>query len=266
LALVIPHFLVALAVSANAVIVGQSTGIAKPRPPGGLETILATDLPILARYLSISSAPVGLRVSYARIGWHFSFADPIVLASGAALLLVTALAVRAAVRGPKLVAFAAAWFLLALVPVLNFVPFVQIVADRYMFVPVLGPCLVVAWALVRARRKRFAPFAGALLIAALATLALLRGLDFATSEALFGSNVALEPENPLATQELGHAHLVRAVRALAKGDDASARSHAARTVELETRALELYDRPPGHWGERSEAERWLRMAREIAGR
>jgi hypothetical protein len=265
-ALVLPHFLVALAVSANAVIVGRSTGIAKPRPPGGLETILATDLLILARYLSVSFAPAGLRVSYARIGWHFSFADPLVLASAAVLLLATGLAVRAAVRGPKLVAFAAAWFLLALVPVLNFVPFVQIVADRYMFVPVLGPCLVVAWALVRARRKRFAPFVGALLMATLAMLAVGRGLDFATSEALFGSNVALEPENALAVQELGHAHLVRAVRALGRGDDASARSHAARTVALEERALELYARPGLHWGEPSEAERWLGMAREIAGR
>ena len=48
----------------------------------------------------------------------------------------------------------AAWFAVALLPALNLVPIYNLRADRYLYLPLVGACVAVAWLLVRAARTR----------------------------------------------------------------------------------------------------------------
>ena len=204
---VIPHVLVAALVAWNAVQVGRNTGIAHDLPPGGYASILLTDAPIVVRYLAVSFVPRGLRVCYAA-PFHMTL-EPIVLASFAVLAVFgLAAAARRELRLPAL------WFALALTPVLNLQPGSQWIAERYLFLPLLGPCLVLARVLLRvsSRSPRLGVALASVALAALATLGVARGLDLATDERLFRDNLRWTPDDPVVHHQLARGLLARALR------------------------------------------------------
>jgi len=265
----VPYLVFALAVGLNAMYVGDRNGILVPSPPGGLPTVIATDGPILARYVAASFLPTGLRVSYhGTLTQLLVLTEPRVLETWGALLAIAVGAFLAGWRRPKLLAFAAVWFVLGLAPVLNVIPVVQWVGERYLFLPVLGPCLVLAWAVIRLRHApRFvAPAAAALLLAAFGTLAVLRGLDFANGERLFRSNVALEPRNPIAHHELGRSLLFQAEAAGRRDDAARCQKLAFLAGTEEETAIELFHRPGSlPTGKTLEAMHSLAKCYQLAG-
>ncbi len=219
----------------NAVSVGSRTGIAHDMPPGGLATVLSWDAPILVRYVAESFVPVGLRVSYYTTFAPYTLpSNTLVLGTGLALVVMAGvlLSVRATRTG-------ALWFALALAPVLNLKPGVQWIADRYLFLPLLGACLVIARVLLRiAGWNRGVGFAlGGLLLLAFATLGIERGLDFTTDERLFSSNLAVEPGNGIAHHQLARGRLASAEDSI----DLNHRAEiATKAVREERAALEIF--------------------------
>jgi tetratricopeptide (TPR) repeat protein len=73
------------------------------------------------------------------------------------------------VRGRSIWLVALGWFLMAPLPVLGFIPFlfqeISTVADRYVYLGLLGPALAVAWGLVQAQSKLQVAVAGSVLLA-----------------------------------------------------------------------------------------------------
>jgi hypothetical protein len=232
---VLPYFGVAGVLAMNAVNVGTRTGIAHAMPQGGLATVFAWDAPILVRYVAESFVPLGLRVSYYTTFAPYTLPST-TLALGTTLALIViagALLLRPETRTGAL------WFALALAPVLNLKPGVQWIADRYLFLPLLGACLVIARVLQRLvgwNRRSGVALAGLLLLI-FASLGVERGLDFATDERLFSSNVAVEPGNGIAHHQLARGRLALAENTI----DLNKRSElAGKAVTEEDAALKIF--------------------------
>lgn len=264
----IGHAVAAGIVLANAIGIATSHGIAQAAPPGGMATTLATDATIVARYVEIAFVPNGLRASYA---WPLrtSFVDRDVLVALASIALVPAMSlVVARCRSRAGVAFTWTWFLLALAPALNLVPWVQWIAERYLFIPLLGPCLLLGWLIeeLRAWSPRGGLVVAALLVSAFGFEAGTRGLEFTSSVRLWRSNVAVEPENPVARHHLANANLRKAAKALTRGARSEGLALAREAEADERRALEIYARPgvfvAGH---ATEARVGIAIARDLRG-
>jgi Flp pilus assembly protein TadD len=105
------------------------------------------------------------------------------------------------------------WYLGTLVPVIGLVQVgVQAHADRYMYIPMVGLLIMLAWgaADITARWPRTKPVAavaGAMVCGACMVLAWINAAHWRNSEALFAHAVDAIPNNVLAEEQLG-AHLV----------------------------------------------------------
>ncbi len=152
----------------------------------------------LVWYLVHSAWPAGLTAHYPHALDRLPLATA--LAQAAGLLGVTAFALRAACRQP---AFAVGWlwFLLTLVPTLGLVQVgSQARADRYMYVPLVGLLValafpVSAWAAVRPRARGAVAAAAAAAVVAFACVAWVQVHTWQSSESLYEHNLAVEPES-----------------------------------------------------------------------
>jgi tetratricopeptide (TPR) repeat protein len=111
---------------------------------GSLWTTLRTSSTVVPRYLGLVFAPVDL-ASYYAVPLRASWLEPAVLASTLAILAVAAAAPLLAWRRHR-AGFWIVWFLVTLAPMLNLVPFPALMADRYLYIPLIGPLVLAAWA------------------------------------------------------------------------------------------------------------------------
>jgi tetratricopeptide (TPR) repeat protein len=202
--------LLALAAAASAVtyLVQKSAGAvgAGAQIPFPLRGANALDA--LRIYLAQSVWPSGLAVYYPHpLG---SLGLPRVAAAAGLLALLSALALIGLRRRPYL-CVGWLWFLGMLVPVIGLVPVgIQAHADRYMYLPLIGLSLALAFGaadLVRSRPRLRAPVVGAaaLALAALALTAARQVETFRDSIALQVHNLAVTERNLLAHYRLGDA-------------------------------------------------------------
>ena len=122
---------------------------------------------VVWRYVAKLVWPVGLAARYA-VPLYGSLLDPPVLAAVVGLAaLGVAIAWMVATR--RRAAFWLAWFVVCLAPMLNVIPFRSLMQDRYLYLPLLGPIALVAFALdARLRAPRARRLAGAAAVALLA--------------------------------------------------------------------------------------------------
>lgn len=164
---IVPHVFVVLVFLAirNDVVVMKSWGDIDP-----LAVRLANAGIILSNYLRNAFFPTGLRLIY-ELPFRTSFADPIVIAAWSILAGTGCLALASARRNP-VAFFGTAWFFLCLMPVCGLVlPLKPAMADRYLYVPLMGLAFAVASILGRlpvGRRPlvKLSPVAGVLLVLA----------------------------------------------------------------------------------------------------
>ncbi|HEY5998768.1 MAG TPA: tetratricopeptide repeat protein [bacterium] len=112
------------------------------------------------------------------------------------------------------------WYPVALLPMSGLIQVgVQGMADRYTYLPLIGPALALVWSLrpAAARRPAAAIAAAAAVSLLLAAATWRQCLYWRDSVALFGRAVALSPGNLLARANLGHA--LTAAGRLAEADD-----------------------------------------------
>ena len=183
-----------------------------PELPLGLRLAHATVAPF--RYLALALWPSGLSVLYphpyapALGGEPWSTSTVIASAVGLAAITAAALAAR---RRPYL-AVGWLWFLGTLVPVVGLVQVgPQGFADRYTYVPLIGPAIALAWAardVIAALGARLAVriAAAAVALGALAAAGAAsheRARAWSDSEILYRASLAATPRNPVLLYNLG---------------------------------------------------------------
>jgi len=131
----IPLFLFAAAVAAaNLFTQGLASTITPPH--GGILSHAWGVLQLPGRYAVKLFAPYDLCALYNYD--HMTAASVFFVLGTAVIVAVLSLAIK---RERRLQALGVAWFLIALLPVLNLVPMVIWMADRYLYVPMLGVLL-----------------------------------------------------------------------------------------------------------------------------
>jgi hypothetical protein len=164
---IVPHLLVVLVFLAirNDVVVMKSWGEASP-----FFVRLANAGIILSSYLRNALFPTGLRLFY-ELPFRTTFFDPIVIAAWSILAGTGYLALATARRNP-VAFFGTTWFFACLLPVSGLViPLNPAMADRYLYVPLMGLSFALASILDRIpvgklRLARLSPVAGVLLVVA----------------------------------------------------------------------------------------------------
>ena len=181
---------------------------------GGVVRTL-TQYPLAARAANAAVSCVGYLVNAAwpsglSIFYPYPYAGiPAWKAIGAILLLavITLACVKLRSRAPHLLV-GWLWYLVALVPVIGLVQVgSQAMADRYTYVPLIGPFAMIAFSLPQASRpaRRLVPAAWVAVIAVLGVLAVRQVATWRDSVTLFTHAVAVTKDNAVAENNLARA-------------------------------------------------------------
>ncbi len=131
-------------------------------------------------------------------------------------------------KGARVEAFLGAFFVVALLPVLQIVPHPEPIAERYLYVPLLFPILLALRGLVivaRAGLIKTVYFAIVLAVAALAIRTIERNRDWRDEETLFASVVRTHPS-------CARANLAAAKSLIARGQDLEALDPLDRCISV----------------------------------
>lgn len=127
--------------------------------------------------------------------------------AGIAMLAVIAYAIRRYHRHGEVV-LAIAVFVIGIAPVLNLFPVTEVSAERFLYFPSLGFCLLVALGLTYAlkRRRNLAVAAAVVLVVAYGARTVARNADWRDETTLFAKTVADAADNARAHLNLGNVH------------------------------------------------------------
>jgi tetratricopeptide (TPR) repeat protein len=192
---------------------------------GGFYTALLTSIRIIAVYIRLMFVPVGLSATY-EIVPSVSLLDPRVLFSLAVIVAVVIGAVRAVGRAP-LASFAVFSFFLLLLPVANLVPIVNVIAERYLYMPIMMFCLFLATVLMRWRPAcRFA----VAIVVFYSVVTVVRNADWKSNETIWLCTSRDYPHNAEIHHNLGDVYSRR-------GDFAKAIEEYDRALAINPRYL-----------------------------
>ncbi len=203
--------------------VGRAEGVVWS--PLWARPLIAADA--IAFYIAKMIFPWPLGIAYARspdVAWRAGFLAWTWIAPVA--LIALAWAMRR--RWPQLAAGAAIFFI-CLAPASGLAPFeyqrISTVADRYAYLALLAPAIIVAFALRDARRRILAGIVAAALLGVYAGLSMAQGRTWRDSQALWRQSLAINPGGFLA-----HQHL--AAIAFANDDRSAGLAHSRKVIEL----------------------------------
>jgi len=201
----IPFFALAAVSGIATFLVQQSSGAVKEIARLPLALRIENALVSCALYCLKTIWPSGLAVFYP---YPSGFAWWMVAAAGLAVIGITALALRSFRRAPYLAA-GWIWFLVTLAPVIGLVQVgAQARADRYMYVPMVGFAIMLAWGAADLARRWPAatrPIAVAAVVACVAAAAVSAAqIEYwQNSETLFQQALDVTTDNYLAEHNLG---------------------------------------------------------------
>ena len=182
-----------------------------------------------------------------------SFLDPRALAGMLLIVLLGAWSLHAATRRSDPVpAIASALFFLPLAPSLNTVSVAGVLfAERFLYLPVAGFVLGVAWLLTQFATSTAARRAGQIAVVGVALVFLVLTMhrvgDWSSIESLARSSLRWRPNNARAWYEIGLHHGRLADELAAKGAREEARKEDATAADAFRKSLSIEDRPPQHW-------------------
>ncbi len=195
------------------------------------------ELPLATRLLTMAKV-VPQYVGLLAFPWHLHMErnalpastplDPVVLGS----MAILALAAWAVVRWRRAVsplAFACAWFALALLPVANVVPLSTFMAEHWLYIPSMGLFIAAGWGLARLGARAGRPAALAVLSALLLAYGVrtaIRNLDWRDERTIFEATLRLAPESARVHTNLGRVHWQAR-------DNDRARQEFDRAIELQ---------------------------------
>lgn len=193
---------------------GHVLRLATERPwhGGSLGANFATVARVWVKYLQLVIWPATLSVDYSYDAFPVStsLADPRAVASLVVLGIVAAAAVASWRRGGR-AGLGFAWAAVTLLPVSHVIPFRELLAEHYLYVPMMGIAVVVSGfvdaALVRSPERRTAVMAaGAVVVVALAGRTVVRNRDWTDRITLWSATVAVVPRCARAQYNLGQAY------------------------------------------------------------
>jgi tetratricopeptide (TPR) repeat protein len=232
----IPFFVIALASSVVTFLIQQRGGATKVLYDVNFPNRIANALFSYARYLQKTVLPIDLAVFYPHPGGGL----PLWQAGAAAILLVliSVLVWKQRIQRPFLVV-GWFWFLGTLVPVIGLVQVgLQGMADRYMYLPMIGLSIMVAWGvpllLQRAKMQGFVLRSAFILVVALMIVGTRAQSSYwRDSRSVFEHAVAVTSDNYVAQNNLG--------AALAdSGDHSQAIAHLRESLRIKPDYLEAH--------------------------
>jgi len=223
----VPFLVLAVASSVVTFAVQLGGGAVEPVDTLPFKARVANALVSYAGYLRKMIHPAGLVIFYPQVplpAWQ-------VAGAGLALVAVSVLVIWLAPRQPWLMV-GWLWYAVTLLPVIGLVQVgAQAMADRYTYVPLIGPFIMLAWSAAELgrRRPRWRAMAAAAIAIVLAGCAAATGLQvryWRSSMTLFEHAVDVIPDNYVAQLQLGNA-----LAEQGRLDDAIARYGAALRVK-----------------------------------
>ncbi|GEM_PF-1577990 len=160
---------------------------------GTVGRIAAVAVQIPFFYLGKLALPYGFSADYG-VTFTTKFSDPRVIASLGGVILLVVLIPCCRRKLPE-VSLGISWFLIALIPVLNFFGTYPVVADRYLFLPLAGFILAGAPVLDRVIPARVKLPVVGLLLLLLAGTSVVRTFDWRSDETLWQANIRNHPDN-----------------------------------------------------------------------
>jgi tetratricopeptide (TPR) repeat protein len=227
----------------------------------------------IAEYVRFALFPSGLKVFYS-VPLKTSLADPVVIAAWGGGVAVAGLLAACARRHPE-IAFGIAWFFAGLLPVCGIVTLLYpaCMADRYLYIPLIGAAMAAAALIDRIAGSRNTRWASAGIVASAVTAVIfscittMRIPAWHDSISLWKAADAGAPDTPYILTSLGWAYRMRGdyaraetalnraieVRdedalphlnlsgiAFAQGDIEEAETHVIRALQLEPRNVEAF--------------------------
>jgi hypothetical protein len=179
---------------------------------GSIGANFATAARVWAHYLGLIVWPSRLSADYSYRAFPVSpgALDPRALASALVLAAVAVPAWRSWRRG-GLAGFGAAWYAVALLPVSHIIPYSELLAEHYLYIPMVGVAFAVAGGVdavaARVPERRRALAAAVLVIAcAAAVRTAVRNRDWRDPVSLWSATVAAYPDCVRARFNLGQAY------------------------------------------------------------
>lgn len=176
--------------------VGQSVGMFQPPAGGSRLSALINGCAAFWSYIGLSFWPWGLALIHDPRPIH-GF-TPAALGGLAVMACATGLAWHRHRAGDRTPAFLFGWFTIGLLPVLGFVSLQNLLADRYLALSVLAPCIAVASLLTTI--GRLVPVG---LVVAAAIASCQRGFVFGDSIRVMGESTRRSPESRRAAYQYG---------------------------------------------------------------
>ncbi len=163
-------------------------------------------------YLKVLVLPWELTVDYV-LDIAKSITDPRLIIGLGLILMILVLAIKIS-HQEKLITFGLFWFLITLLPVSNIIPLEALLAERFLYLPLIGMSMAIAVPLsqliTEKQQNRSKTILGCLLIFALLTTYMVRTVkrnrDWRNDHTLWASTVRTSPESPRAHFALGEVY------------------------------------------------------------
>ena len=182
-------------------------------------------------YMKVLTIPWVLTVDYV-LDIARNIQDPLVLEGLGLGLAIIALALMISHK-EKLITFGLFWFLIALLPVSNIIPLEALLAERFLYLPLVGVSIAIAVPLSR-RKAVLNSILVIILLAFYMFRTIQRNMDWRDDHSLWASTVRTSPESPRAHFALGEVQY-------RKGDYNSAIKEYSAALELNPDVAELYN-------------------------
>lgn len=161
-------------------------------------------------YIKVLTVPWVLTIDYV-LDITRKIHDPLTLAGLVLALAIIGLAVKIS-RKEKLITFGLFWFLITLLPVSNIIPLEALLAERFLYLPLIGIAIAVSVPLSRllTAQPQWQKVSGYLLVIILLGFymarTIQRNMDWHDDHALWASTVKTSPESPRAHFALGEVY------------------------------------------------------------
>jgi hypothetical protein len=180
------------------------------------------DMKSFGLYLSKIIVPIGLAPEYA-----VTFSEDIVQPAAwgcMALFLGVVSAGAVAARTAPILSFGIGWFLFLYLPVSNFIPAGYMMADRYMYMPLAGISIILAWGLRKIRPQALSAGFGVVLVL-FAALTIIQNTYWYDEHTLWRHAADVNPGSTWAQESAAYSYYL-------KGELNKAREHAKKALEI----------------------------------